>query len=278
MALKPAHYSMLGLGITAVVGLVGILYYMRQSAASAGAAAAAQAQQPFFQTAAIPQYSLGSGTNTTSTAGTATTGTTSGVSTTGATGTDTSTSSGSSYTGAAMTNIAALVAQLTAASTAATAGTAQYTDFNAAAEPLLSQFVAQAPGNLVNLQVSGAGGQYLNITGNTQSTADFGAASALAAQNAQIANLGNYISTNISADPGLDYHPQLDIQDIVGQLNNIGRPSYQPGGAVPNPSAPAYNAVSTPAATPSNPQPAAAPPSFDYQTQDPGLAAGGSGG
>lgn len=62
MAMKPMHFSALSLAITGVGAIVAIWYYRSQAAASDTAQAA---QQPYFQSAALPVYSSdGSGGST----------------------------------------------------------------------------------------------------------------------------------------------------------------------------------------------------------------------
>lgn len=52
--MKQLHVSMLGLGITAVVGVAAIIYYKNAQATAADANGSAGALSPLFQTAAIP--------------------------------------------------------------------------------------------------------------------------------------------------------------------------------------------------------------------------------
>lgn len=134
MALKPVHYSMLSLGVTAIGVVVAVWYYRNQQAAAASSAGAA-APTPLFQTAAIP----GGGT-----AGDVSTGAATGSGTT-ASG---STSGAVTSTGISSSDLAKLASDQiqgnNATSSYATqvAGTNTFTALTAG---LFSQMISQLP-------------------------------------------------------------------------------------------------------------------------------------
>lgn len=148
MAIRPIHYSMLSLGVTAIGVVVAIYYYRQQQAASA---AGAGAPSPLFQSAAIPSYAGGGGASPSLTGTDATPATA--ASTPGPVTT-------SGLSPGELANISNQQIQDTYASglatTAANAGTA----FTALTGGLLSQMLAQLPSltpgnqNVADIQIS----------------------------------------------------------------------------------------------------------------------------
>lgn len=157
MALKPIHYSALGLGISAIVALVAIWYYRNAATAQAASQTGAQ-PTPLFQTAAIPSQSADLGGGSAPVSGGATSGAT-------------------SPTGLSGDQLASISAAQIAANTNTTQASIQANStntFTALTTGLFSQILSQLPSvvpggsNEVNYTI-GAPGQALTLYGTSVS-------------------------------------------------------------------------------------------------------------